>query len=92
MFWYVVVKVFSKRDHNTSPVSENSSIASLRARLKNSTQMQPASQPAVIARNMSLVRNITSDRLLNAACHPILLKLFCNIIKFDNISDRGFHH
>lgn len=35
------------------------------------SHIQPTSQPAVIARNMLLVRHI----ILNTACHPILLKL-----------------
>lgn len=39
------------------------------------TLIQPASEPPVIARIVSLVKSITSDRLVNAACHPILLKL-----------------
>lgn len=55
--------------------------------------MQPVSQPAVIARNTSLVRNNTSNRLLNAACHPILLKLvviLLNLTTYDK--QTGFCH
>lgn len=50
------------------------------------THVQRESRLAAIASNALPVRNVTTDRLLNAACHPILLKL---IIKFDNTSDGG---
>lgn len=51
----------------------------------NPSHVQRESPPLAGASNVLLITNVTFDSLLNAACHPILLKL---IIKFDNASDK----
>lgn len=93
VFWYTLVINFNTR----SPLEFSTFFFSfpqwLRANAGNIYLHPPSfkkkkceSTLPTGASNVLLIRNVAFDSLLNAACHPILLKL---IIKFDNASDRG---
>lgn len=89
---------FKDRQEIKTYTKLNRCTASLQAGVTNSprkcpTQRQPVSGPTAIARNMSIVKTITSDRFVNAACHPILLKLAAILFMLTTyLTNRRFCH
>lgn len=95
MFWCTLVNNFNTSSRQEFLTFFFSFLEWLRANAGNFYLYPPSfkkkkkkeSTPPTGVSNMLLIRNVAFDSLLNAACHPILLKL---IIKFDNASDGDF--